>query len=184
MKLTTHLIDVSEDPAFFDPEMPFGTDIADGDDYQVIIDTPEIGSGPNITAGGSAVSVSGLINAITAGPSTTTSSVSSTTAVMPFVATASLSAVAVTPAITTNSSIYFFPYPHVGGLNPSGVSLQDSHIQRQNPYQPILIQECQKEILTIDTKQCCQVQPSLDCNQLVHHRYGRVCGLHGVDGRQ
>ena len=138
MRLTTHLIDVSEDPAFFDPEMPFGTDIADGDDYQVITDTPEIGSGPNITAGGSAVSVSGLINAITAGPSTTTSSVSSTTAVMPFVATASLSAVAVTPAITTNSSIYFFPYPHVGGLNPSGVSIQDPHIQRQNPHHPIL----------------------------------------------
>ena len=132
MKLTTHLIDVSEDPAFFDPEMPFGTDIADGDDYQVITDTLEIGSGPNITAGGSAVSVSGLINAITAGPSTTTSSVSSTTAVMPFVA------VAVTPAITTNSSIYFFPYPHVGGLNPSGVSIQDPHIQRQNPHHPIL----------------------------------------------
>ena len=99
-------------------------------------------------------------------------------------ATASLSAVAVTPTCTINFSIHFFPYPYVGGLNPSGVSLQDSHIQRQNPYQPILIQECQKEILTIDTKQCCQVQPSLDCNQLVHHRYGRVCGLHGVDGRQ
>ena len=129
---------MSEDPAFFDPEMPFGTDIADGDDYHVIIDTPEIGSSPNITAGGSAVSVSGLINAITAGPSTTTPSVSSTTAVMPFVATASLSAVAVTPTCTTNSSIHFFPYPYVGGLNPSGVSLQDSHIQRQNPYQPIL----------------------------------------------
>ena len=27
MRLTTHLIDVSEDPVFFDPEMPFGTDM-------------------------------------------------------------------------------------------------------------------------------------------------------------
>ena len=138
MKLTTHLIDVSEDPVFFDPEIPFETDIADGDDYQVITDTLEIGSGPNITAGGSAVSVSGLMNAITAGPFTTTSSVSSTTAVMPFVATASSSAVAVTPAITTNSFIYFFFFPHVGELNSSNVSIQDPHIQRQNPYQPIL----------------------------------------------
>lgn len=93
-----------------------GTDIVDGDDYQAITDTPEIW----------------------VGPSTITSSVSSTTVVMSFVATAPSSAVAVTPAINTNSSIYFFPCPHVGGLNSSGVSLQDPHIQRQNPYQPIL----------------------------------------------
>ena len=82
--------------------------------------------------------VESLMNAITAGPFTAISSVSSTTVVMLFVATAPSSAVAVTPAINTNSSIYFFPCPHVGGLHSSGVSLQDPHIQRQNPYQPIL----------------------------------------------
>ena len=129
---------MSEDPVFFDPEMPFETDIADGDDYQVITDTLEIGTGPNITAGGSAVSVSGLINAIIVGPSTTTSSVSSATAVMPFVATASSLAVAVTPTFTTTSSTYSLPYPHVGGFNPSGVPPQAPHIQMQNPYHPIL----------------------------------------------
>ena len=148
MRLTTHLIDVSEDPVTFefDPEEPIvEADATDGDDYEVINETPEIvttGPGPSISTARSAVSVSGLINAISAGTSTTTSSVTSTTSAMPFVATASSVAVTTpTPTITIASSTSSYPYTQMGGFTSAGIPPLTPHIQQlqmQNPYHPVL----------------------------------------------
>ena len=68
MRLTTHLIDISEDPLSFefDPEMPIEADATDenGDGvYEVTNDLPEVVSSAE-TAGGIAASVSGLVNSI------------------------------------------------------------------------------------------------------------------------
>ena len=63
MRLTTHLIDISEDPMTFefDPEMPITNVIEDTNEYEVVEHetehTAEI-------SGGSAASVSGLVNSI------------------------------------------------------------------------------------------------------------------------
>ena len=71
MRLTTHLIDISEDPLTFefDPEMPIDEVQVDGnpDDYEVTNDVPEIMSSE--PAGSTAASVSGLVNSISAGNS-------------------------------------------------------------------------------------------------------------------
>ena len=77
MRLTTHLIDISEDPLTFefDPEMPIeevGDDGGGPDEYEVLNDAPEAQPASSDNAGGSAASVSGLVNSIAAGTFTTT----------------------------------------------------------------------------------------------------------------
>ena len=142
MRLTTHLIDVSEDPVTFefDPEEPImEADATDGDDYQVITETQENVSSPGPSVTRSAVSVSGLINVISSGTSTTTSSVTSTTAAMPFVATASSGSVTTpSPTFTTATSTISFPYSHMGGFHHASVPPPSPHMQMQSPYNPIL----------------------------------------------
>ena len=109
MRLTTHLIDISEDPLTFefDPEMPIveepGEDGGGPDEYEVLNDAPEVQPASSDTAGGSAASVSGLVNSIAGTPSTSTPPVTSAT---PFVSAASATtASATTASATTSASI-------------------------------------------------------------------------------
>ena len=60
MRLTTFLIDVSEDPLSFefDPDVPVeaDTDKADGDEYEVVTDTPDTMTAVTSSAGVGAIS--------------------------------------------------------------------------------------------------------------------------------
>ena len=138
MRLTTYLIDVSEDPLSFefDPDVPVeaDTDNADGDEYEVVTDTPDTMTVITSSAGVAAASVSGLVNAISSGTLTTTSSATATTASTPFVSTPSTSSTAApTSTLTMTSSTSSFPYPHMGGYVPPPTP----HMQFQNPYIPM-----------------------------------------------
>ena len=139
MRLTTHLIDVSENPIEFefDPEVPVEPDVdnADGDEYEVVTDHLEAVSVAASSAENTAASVSGLVNIISSGASTTTSSVTATTASTPIVSTASSGSMsAPASTFTTTSATNSFPYSHSGGFVPP----PSSYLQMQNPYNPML----------------------------------------------
>ena len=117
MRLTTHLIDVSENPIEFefDPEVPVEPDVdnADGDEYEVVTDHLEAVSVVSSSAENTAASVPGLVNIISSVTSTTTSSVTATTASTPIVSTASSGSMsAPASTFTTTSATNSFPYSH------------------------------------------------------------------------
>ena len=158
MRLTTHLIDISEDPLTFefDPEMPIeevGDDGGGPDEYEVLNDAPEAQPASSDNAGGSAASVSGLVNSIAAGTFTTTPPVTTAT---PFVSAASATTASATTASTaasiststfttsSASASASFPYQNAGmGQYPNGqnvgmVQYPNGQFMMQNPYNPVM----------------------------------------------
>ena len=136
MRLTTHLIDVSEDPITFefDPDNPIEDDATDNDEYGVETDVVDMVTVTSTTEGGAA-SVSSLVNTISGGASTTTTSVTTATTTTPFVALASSGSLTA-PTVSTTSSTMSFPYSQMEDLGiraPPG-----PQIQMQSPYNPIL----------------------------------------------
>ena len=103
MRLTPHLIDVSEVPKIFefDPEVPIEKADVDDNKYEVINDGPEAR-----TAGNTAASVSGFVDAINSGASGVSAAVTLPSQPTSFVvnSTASMNTSTVTIS-TANSSI-------------------------------------------------------------------------------
>ena len=153
VRLSTHLMDVSEDPVTFqfDPEVPIVEEAGVDNEYEVIGDPDVVtttasaggsaaGSSAgtvNSNAGGAAASVSGLVNSISGGttpvtaPPTTgpTAFVPSTTTSSTTTTTASL-----TTSTVTTSSIAGSHYQNIG----MGHYPQASGVQFYNPYNPNL----------------------------------------------
>jgi hypothetical protein len=131
MRLTTHLIDISEDPLTFefDPEMPIDEVQVDGnpDDYEVTNDVPEILSSE--PAGSTAASVSGLVNSISAGNSANMPPVTlpqSPTALVTTTSSASIT----TATVTSSSASASYPFQNMGHFPPV------SNMNMHHPYNP------------------------------------------------
>ena len=101
MRLTTHLIDISEDPMTFefDPEMVI--DEVNEDNPEDYVVTNDVGDTITDVARSEAASVSGLTNAILNGPPSTSFTPPSTAT--PFVSTSSASIT--TSTVTTSSGV-------------------------------------------------------------------------------
>ena len=139
MRLTAHLMDVSEDPFEFefDPDIPIDELAEDGNpgDYEVTNDViePVTSSGP---VGDTAASVSGLLNSILAGVSAGVSSATLTTTASPFVSSSTSSTTSsasiTTSTVTTSSAAGSSPYPNIGTFPPN------AGVQMFNPYNPVM----------------------------------------------
>ena len=132
MRLTTHLIDISEDPLSFefDPEMPIEADATDVNGegvYEVTNDLPEVVSSAE-TAGGTAASVSGLVNSISGASSS--QSVPVTTTSTPFV-TSTSSASITTSTVTISSASGSIPSQQSQTYPPN------AGFAMYNPYNPV-----------------------------------------------
>ena len=129
MRLTTHLIDVSEDPMTFefDPDMPIDEIEADNDpnDYVVTNDDLEV---VHTSVGDTAASVSGLITSIGAGSSSTFLPV--TTSSIPFVSTSTASIT--TSTTTTSTASTSIPSPFSNQFPPN------AGVRMHNPFNPVL----------------------------------------------
>ena len=110
MRLTTHLVDISEDPHTFefDPEVPIDETVGDNNIYEVD-DGPDANTAVT-TAGVTAASVSGLVGAINAGPSGVSATVTLPSQTSAFVSTsaAAMTTSTVTTSTASASSLNFF----------------------------------------------------------------------------
>ena len=106
MRLTAHLIDISEDPLTFefDPEMPIQDDATDGGEYEVDDGNDATGavSTAEQTVGSTAASVSGLINSIV-NDATSSSSIPVSSSSAPFVTTTTTASITSSVSITSST---------------------------------------------------------------------------------
>ena len=123
VRLTTHLIDVSEDPQIFefDLEVPIEEADVDDNEYEVINDGPEA-----TTAGNTAASVAGLVDAINSGASGVSAAVTLPSQPTSFVVTSTASMNTSTVTTSTANSSIPSTLPS-SGTSGAGISSQPNH---------------------------------------------------------